>query len=295
MPLVLSLAQLETPAGIVTFAASPEGLYRRDGDQLVPVAQPQANLYCCAASGGRLLVGGLPHGIAYSDDAGATWGACWLDGVDAPAMCLAPDPRANGVLLAGTDGGGILRSTDNGASWTVANLGLRSFNILALAWAPPTSTDVFPAWETVFAATDEGVYRSPGGGRGWRRCAGVQGVVQSLAVSPNWTDDGIVIAGMEESGLFYSADRGHHFAPVEAAPQQIDALAAVTDGWLLSNDAGLWSSADGWHWTLVDKTIPALVLLVADETVYAGGEFGLRQIALPDLVRTDQIPRRSCE
>ncbi len=282
MPLILSFAQLNTPAGIETVAASPEGLFRVEADQFVPLAQPQTNLYCCAASGARLFVGGLPHGIAYSDDAGASWAACWLDGVEAPALCIAPDPRGEGVLLAGTEGAGILRSTDNGASWTVCNLGLRSFNVLALAWAAPTP-DTFPAWETVFAATDEGVYRSPNGGRGWRRCASVQGVVQALAVSPNWAQDGVVIAGTEASGLFYSADKGHHFTPVDGAPLQIDALAAVGDDWLLTNQAGLWASTDGWHWVLIDASIPALVMLIADAAVLAGGEFGLKRLDLAEL------------
>ncbi len=292
MPLVLSLAQLEMPAGVATLATSPEGMYRVNADQFVPIAQPQANLYCCAASCGRLFAGGLPHGIAYSDDGGETWGASWLDGVEAPAVCIAPDLPENGVLLAGTDGGGILRSIDNGASWTVANLGLRSFNVLALAWAPSTPAAEFPSWETVFAATDEGVYRSPGGGRGWRRCEGVQGVVQALAVSPNWTDDGVVIAGTEASGLFYSADRGHHFAPVADAPHHIDALVAVDDGWLLSNDAGMWASIDGWHWALVDETVPALVMMIVDESVLAGGEFGLKCLSISDFIRVDRAENR---
>ncbi len=289
MPLILSLAQLNVPAGSETLAACPEGLFRVEADQFVPVAQPQVNLYCCAASGGRLFVGGLPHGIAYSDDAGASWTACWLDGVEAPAVCIAPDPRGNGGLLAGTEGGGILHSSDTGASWTVGNLGLRSFNVLALAWAPPTP-DNFPAWETVFAATDEGVYRSPNGGLGWRRCAGVQGVVQAIAVSPNWANDGVVIAGTEASGLFYSADKGHHFAPVDQAPQQIDALATTATGWLLTNDAGLWASADGWQWALIDASIPALVLLAAADVVLAGGEFGLKRVDLAELHLPNRHP-----
>ena len=129
----------------------------------------------------------------------------------------------------------------------------------------------FPAWETVFAATDEGVYRSPNGGRGWHRCADVQGVVQALAVSANWAQAGVVLAGTEASGLFYSADKGHHFAPVADAPQQIDALVATADGWLLSNDAGLWASGDGREWTLVDAGLPALVLLSRRRGSLGGG------------------------
>lgn len=278
MPPILALAQLTSPAGVRTLAAGPDGLFAVADGQFVPLAQPQTHLYCCAASGERLFVGGLPHGLAYSDDAGATWQGCWLDSCEAPVVCVAPDPRAAGVLLAGTEGGGVLRSSDHGASWTVGNLGLRSFNVLALAWAPPDPPTTFPAWETAFAATDEGVYRSPNGGRGWRRCAGADGVFQALAVSRRWPADGAVLAGTEAGGLFYSADKGHHFAPVAGAPPEVDALAALDRGWLLANAAGLWFSADAQRWTLVDAATSALVLLVDSAAVIAGGEFGVKSL-----------------
>ncbi len=276
MPPILALARLATPDGQWMLAASPEGLFRVEAERFAPLAQPQTHLYCCAANGRRLFVGGLPHGIAYSDDAGASWQASWMAGIEAPAVCIAPAPGNIGVLLAGTEGGGVLRSIDNGASWMVCNLGLRSFNVLALAWAPPAPPEIFPAWETVFAATDEGVYRSPNGGRGWRRCAGADGLFQALAVSRQWQQDSIVIAGTETSGLFYSCDQGHHFAPVTAAPQQVDALVAVEQGWLLANDSGLWYSDDARCWAQIDDATPALVMLVDDAAVVAGGAFGLK-------------------
>lgn len=286
MPLILSLAQVNSSEGEWALAAGPEGLFRVDGDQLVPITQPQTHLYCCAAAGGRIFVGGLPHGIAYSDDAGASWHAAHLDGVDAPAVCLAHASRAPGVLLAGTSCDGVLRSTDNGTSWTVCNLGLQSLEVLALAWVQPTEPSTFPAWDTVFAATNEGVYRSPNGGRGWRRCIDdTQEVFQALAVSRQWQQGGASLAGSESSGLFFSLDKGHHFARVAQAPEQVDALAFVEGGWLMTNDMGLWYAVDIFHWVLVDQATPALALMLMGDSVIAGGTFGLKRFDLDELVK----------
>ena len=54
-------------------------------------------------------------------------------------------------LFAGTSGGGVFRSTDNGASWTAASTGLTSTTVRALA----------VSGTSLFAGT--------GGGGVWRR------------------------------------------------------------------------------------------------------------------------------
>lgn len=276
MPLVLSLA-----ASDKLWASGPEGLYHYrytedyyNEGTLDVVLQPQQQLYCCAAVGKQVLVGGLPYGIAYSPDEGAAWHAARLDGIDAPPLCLAPDPRAaeTGVILAGTAGAGVLRSLDWGRSWTPANFGLQDTTVMALAWAPPAPPETWPRWALVLAATEEGLYRSPNGGRGWRRAAGVRGVFQALAVEPAGR---IVLAGAEAAGLWRSADAGRTFEPVSAAPQQVNALAATPTGWVLSSNDGLWRSADGLAWEPIPGSRPAFVLLADMDRLWTGTESGV--------------------
>lgn len=277
MPIILSLAKTNN----VLWAAGPEGLFKVNGHGLEAVPQPQQELACCASDGKRILVGGLPHGTAFSPDVGGNWQASWMDGVDTSVLCIAPDPRAadSGVLLAGSAGGGVLRSQNRGDSWLVCNYGLYDFTVLALAWAPPTPEGVWPKWEIVFAATEEGVYRSPNGGRGWRRSEGIEGVVQTLAVGQDFHTTGIVLAGTESAGLWRSSDGGRSFAPVANGPQRVDALTATATGWLLSDENGLWRSADGLAWTHIPNSKPALVLLSTAEGVWAGGEEGVELVA----------------
>ena len=64
-----------------------------------------------------------------------------------PALAL--DPTTPTTLYAGTDGGGVFKTTDGGASWSPVNTGLtcgRSLspcNVSALALDPTTPTTLY--------------------------------------------------------------------------------------------------------------------------------------------------------
>ena len=275
MPIILSLSQYNGEL----WAAGPEGLFCVEDGELTSLLQPQAELACCAVTDTHLLVGGAPHGVAFTADK-ANWQAAWMDGVPGPVLCLAVDPRVEetGVVLAGSMEGGVLRSHNRGRTWTVCNFGLQDFVVLSLAWAPPAPPDRWPRWEVVFAGTESGLYRSPNGGRGWRRVDGMDAVAQVIAVAPDFHRSGLVLVGTEDRSLWRSADGGHSFARVEGAPDRVDALTATADGWLLSDDQGLLHSPDGLTWTRVDGATPALILLNTKDGVWAGNESGIARV-----------------
>lgn len=280
MPIVLSLTQDRGQL----WAAGPEGLFHvtgaQGGDSLEPIPQPEAELACAAAADGRLLVGGLPHGAAFSADGGATWQASWMDGVEGPVLCFAADPRIaeTGVLLAGTAQGGVLRTHNRGRQWAVSNYGLLDYSVLALAWAPPAPAGAWPAWEVAFAATEGGVYRSPNGGLGWRRSTGPGSAAQVVAPAPDFHSSGLVLAGTESEGLWRSTDGGRTFSRLDHAPERVDALVHAGDRWLCSDADSLWESCDGAAWRPISAGPPALVLLATPQGVWAGGEEGVRLI-----------------
>jgi hypothetical protein len=276
MPIILSLAKHDD----VLWAAGPEGLFKMNGHGLEAVPQPQQELACCGSDGTRVLVGGMPHGTAFSVDAGGNWQASWMDGVETSVLCIAADPRVSetGVLLAGSAGGGVLRTANRGYGWQVCNFGLQDYTVLTIAWAPVAPSDAWPQWEVVFAGTESGVYRSPNGGRGWKRAGGLEAVVQTLAVAPDFHTSGLVLAGTEDQGLWRSTDGGRSFAPVASDVQRVDAITATADGWLLSDAEALWRSVDGLDWHKVAGSRPALVLLNTADGVWAGGEQGVELV-----------------
>lgn len=273
MAIILSIAE----ANDVQWAAGPHGLFRVDGGALVPVLQPMERLACTLALSQRLLVGGGPFGVAYTSDQGQNWQAGWMAGCQSAVLVLAADPNVenSGVVLAGTEGEGVLRTTDRGGYWSPCNFGLRNYTILSLAWAPLGQVGPWPRREVVFAATEEGLYRSPNGGRGWRRAECPELVYQILAVSPDFHNNGVVMAGSEMDGLWRSEDGGRSFSRVSSAPEQVNALCAWDGGWLLSAAEELWHSADGVSWLPVAGSAPVLVLRAAEGTILAGDEDGM--------------------
>ncbi len=71
----------------------------------------------------------------------------------ASVHALAIDPRTPTTAYAGTRGAGVLKTTDGGASWVVANSGLAEGNVNSLAIDPSTPS-------TLYAGTDSGAYKS---------------------------------------------------------------------------------------------------------------------------------------
>ncbi len=66
--------------------------------------------------------------------------------------------RPSGELIVSTNGAGIFRSTNSGASWTTSNFGLTTQSIFALVSNSPNY---------IFAASDSGVFRSTDNGLSW--------------------------------------------------------------------------------------------------------------------------------
>ena len=281
MSIILSLSEYD---GSV-WAAGPYGLFTLGEDELTPAPQPMERLTAACALDDRIFTGGAPFGIAYLLDTAEQWQAAWREGAEAAVLTFsaAPDYDDSGVILAGSEGDGVMRSRDRGIRWMPTNFGLQNLTVLTLSWAPPMDEDSWPRWQIVFAGTEEGIYRSPNAGLGWKRSLSADAAYQTIAVAPDVHCSGQVLAGTETDGLWQSTDGGRTFSAVEGAPEQVNALVAVTSApagdaqvnWLLSDDTQLWGSTDGVAWSPVGDSQPALCMLEVGGRIYAGGEDGV--------------------
>jgi photosystem II stability/assembly factor-like uncharacterized protein len=217
-------------------------------------------------------VAGLPGGIIRSGDNGRSWHPCWIDQTNAPvtAISLSANYANDRVLLAATDGDGILRSTDGGNHWELANFGLRDFNLLALETAP-----LLGRYDYVFALSESSVYHSPNGGRAWRRLTVADDIQPlSLAISPHFAHDQTVYVGSESGELFASHDAGHSWQLAATLPDPINALTFAPDGTLLSAAGETIANLQS---PISDLPSPILTMRSLNQTLYAGLFDGLVQ------------------
>ena len=119
---------------------------------------------------------------------------------------LVIDPTNSSTLYAGTDGG-VMKSTDRGASWQPIVNGLTSLSVFALAIDPADSS-------TLYAGTFRGgAFRSTDSGANWVEINNglTSRSVFALAIDP--TNPSIVYAG-SGGGVFKSTDGGDTWAAI---------------------------------------------------------------------------------
>lgn len=199
---------------------------------------------------------------------------------------VAVDPSNPDRVYVGVQGRGVYR-TANARAATVAWAAPAGFpgggggaddrTVLSIAVNPVT-----PA--TVYAGTQDGLYRSQNAGASWAQLALDNVDVFSLAVDP--TNPQVVYAGTE-SGLRRSTNGGASFASAVTVIGARDVLALAIDPAAPSTvyagtTAGLWKTTDGTTWTLQGDGLPANAVVQAlaldrgaPGTAYAGTTAGL--------------------
>lgn len=223
------------------------------------------------ALAGRWVFAGSAEGLVRSPDGGASWQVADDDALGAahPVTAIVPSPRFSddGVVLAATLGGGVLRSENAGRTWRPANFGLQNFEVNGLAWHAQR--------EDVLAATSDGVYHSPNGGRAWRSTEGTEGLAVAAVAFLNGNR---ALAAREKGGLLQSNNCGASWSPLASnltAEMTAATLFAALDAIWLGASEGAFRSADGGYtWELV-LAEPVLSFAGDGTIIYAGTADGL--------------------
>jgi photosystem II stability/assembly factor-like uncharacterized protein len=161
------------------------------------------------------------------------------------ALAASENFLTDGVCFAARPSG-LYRSADGGQSWAQA------YALSEMSGPLPTFALVlspaFPQDATIMAGVAGGILRSGDRGEHWQitRTPAPPPVVTALAVSPDFPNDGVALAGTMEDGVLCSSDRGWNW---------------VT-----------------WNFGLLDLHIQCLAMsseFARDETVFAGTEIGI--------------------
>lgn len=205
---------------------------------------------------------GAADGIARSPDQGATWvGATMPQRSQISQIVMSPAFEVDGVAFAATLQDGVLCTADYGENWKAWNFGLLDMETLSLAVSPNHAQD-----ETVIAATVHGVFRSTNGGHAWRALALPAEVLPLAGLA---FSTGMLVAGSESQGVFYSPDLGATWGRRPTFKSgQINAVAASPDGKVLAiaTPTVVAASTDqGATWNRSEGHVPrGIISLVVD-------------------------------
>ena len=188
-------------------------------------------------------------------------------------------------IYAGTDGSGVIKSSDGGKTWTDVTKDLGNRNVNALAIDLKNSS--FPN-TIIYAGTAGGVYKSTNGGGTWTAVntgLGANLTVTALAVDTRTTP--VTIYAGTAGGIFMSTDDGANWSAVPTGlsitsvqslavdPVSLNTLyagTAVGGVFKIVNSGGTWSAANG----LANESIHALAINpTTSTTLYAGSADGL--------------------
>ena len=266
-------AQCIARAGEALYAGSRgQGLFRSadGGETWMRLDFPQPDVFSVAVSqaDGAVYAGCEPSMLFVSRDDGESWEE--LDALraipSAPSWSfpprpwtshvrwIAPSPHDGGLLLAGIELGGVMRSEDGGATWSDHRPGAQP-DCHSLAWHPT-------AFGRAYEAAGGGAAWSGDGGASWRPADAGRDrhYTWALAVDPEDPDRWWISAspgpfqahgrGSAEAVLYRWEGEGPWAPLADGLPQPLEAMPyalAVRDGTLYAGlaDGQVYASAEG--------------------------------------------------
>jgi photosystem II stability/assembly factor-like uncharacterized protein len=154
-------------------------------------------------------LGGI--GIVRSTDAGTTWGRLTADfsSLSPTTTQVVIHPRNGATLVYATDAGRIVRTTNEGETWSISKRDQEGWRVLTLSTDPGNP-------QNLFAGTEGGILRSTDFGSSWSNLpVGVPGISASLAVGGTGGRTRLFAfaAGL---GVMFSADLGETWTRADA-------------------------------------------------------------------------------
>ncbi|MGL5942312.1 MAG: WD40/YVTN/BNR-like repeat-containing protein [Waterburya sp.] len=132
------------------------------------------------------------------------------------SLALSPNYQTDKTIIASTWDQGVFVSQDGGQNWQKQNRGLKKHSQAdtALYQSPHFSdlsiSQTYSQDGTLFLAGFDGVFKSTNGGDSWRDVNIGKGAtsIRTLAISPNYQQDGTIAISTLFQGVYLSRDRG---------------------------------------------------------------------------------------
>ncbi len=175
----------------------------------------------------------------------------WVKVLD-NVSCFALYVNGN-TVFAGTMGGGVYRSTDNGNSWTQVNNGLTMLHVYALT---ANSNYLFAGTYHDGNVSGQGVFRSSDNGQTWT--AVNNGMSPTTTIMALAVKDNFVFAGTNGQGVYRSSDNGDNWTNVAAGVSHTLHVTCAKDIYVgnLSHGGIAHSGDNGNNWVSVNGGLP---------------------------------------
>jgi photosystem II stability/assembly factor-like uncharacterized protein len=210
---------------------------------------------------------GTPNGVYRSTDEGLSWTHVGFEGRSVGQMIATP----RGEIYAAVDKGSnrprgttMMRSVDNGATWTAADEGLSGHSIRGLT---------IDETDTLYASGVTGVYRWEPAGR-WQH-VGLHRVLGMSLFGATWGD----VYAMADLGAYRTTDSGLHWRPLVLPDREGRAVTVAKDGHLLLGTSDwLYRSSDRgetWEQGGLNQHVVSLFTVPSTGAILAGTLDGL--------------------
>ena len=154
-----------------------------------------------------------------------------------------------GILFAGTEGGGVFRSYNQGSNWEVVNdgipvgEGITGYKIYSIL---TTSSYIF------IGTSKEGrIFRSSDEGDNWSQVY-ESSVLSNITLCLSYTAGGPILAGLDGTGIIRSTDNGGTWSTTSLTNNNIRQMVVANNGDVLAaSNTGIFKSTDdGDTWAL---------------------------------------------
>jgi hypothetical protein len=148
-------------------------------------------------------------------------------------------------IFAGTNGGGVVHSSDNGISWIAANSGLTSLDVSALIVRE----------NTIFVATRSGgIFKSTNDCKNW---VNVQNGITTTDILSLCAKDTILFAGSNGGGIYCSKNYGNSWDVINSGLTNLTVQVLFpysSDVYIGTQGGGVFrSSDDGTNWIAINS------------------------------------------
>jgi hypothetical protein len=210
---------------------------------------------------------GTSNGVYRSTDDGLSWTRVGFEGRWVGQMITTPRGEIFAAVDKGSDrprGTTMMRSVDNGVTWSAADEGLSGHSITGLA---------LDETGTLYAAGNTGVYRWEGAGR-WQHI-GLHAVLGTSLFGAPWGD----VYAMSDLGGYRTTDNGVRWRPLLLPDGVKRAVTVAKDGYLLlGTSEWLYRSSnrgETWEEGGLDQPVISLFTVPSTGVILAGTADGL--------------------